>query len=463
MQSGKLMSVPPVGGRIPENTIHAVSVSLPRVRDVIGYEEKRSETMSQIKSGYPRFVAHPYVTEIVSYFQKKSSSERPCVLVSSEKAALELFSWSGYQGQPHMMEEDGLVAFPLPENSELAAHLLSFIQHTGCLVSSRRAEDFLLSRGLIAEKQQEQKSEANPEDSIREELARLNGVSPQSVALSVSGMNAIYASFRCLQLFQESQGKTIWIQLGWLYVDNIRIIEKFTSRSHRIYQMDSTAEVEQFLLDHRGEVAGIITEVPTNPLLQTPDLERLYKICKQEDCALIADISVGSSACLEVLPHCDVAVESLTKFASGSCDVMMGAAIINKDSPFASQLKQSMKKFLEEPYVADLARMAYRIQDYESRMLRIAQNVRTLYAEWKSSPFVASLFRPDEGPCAENYRKLARSDAQGILPGGMLTMVLSCPMEPVYDSLSVLKGPSFGTDFTLVMLYLYLAHYELVS
>lgn len=491
---GQLPSVPEVGGRIPAHTIHAVSVSLPSVQDVIGYEEKRSETMSRIKSGYPRFVAHPYVTEIISYFQKKSKADQPCVLVSSAKAAMELFSWSGYSGQDSLMEEDGMVAFPLPADSDLASHLLSFIQHTGCLVSSRRAEDFLYSRGMLSSRQPEDridrwqaspdaKNTPDSQDSrssgdvpgsaqsggsrsqqvIRQKLADLNSISTDFVALSVSGMNAMYAGFRSLQMLQENEGRDIWLQLGWLYVDNIRIIEKFTRGSHHIYEMHSVQSVETFLQEHRGQVAGIITEVPTNPLLQTPDLNRLYDLCREEGCALIADISVGSSVCVDVVRHCDLTIESLTKFASGSCDVMMGAAMINPESPFAWELKRNLSKFLEEPYEGDLDRMAFRIANYEERMAAICSNLRTLSEGWRKMRGVRKLIRPDDGPCGENYERLAKVDAVGALPGGLVTMELNLPMENVYDALPILKGPSFGTDFTLIMLYLYLAHYELVS
>lgn len=55
------------GERIPFENIHAVSVSLPQLSDVIGYEEKRTETLSRLKSGYPRFVAHSYIARILDY------------------------------------------------------------------------------------------------------------------------------------------------------------------------------------------------------------------------------------------------------------------------------------------------------------------------------------------------------------------------------------------------------------
>ena len=48
----------PLGRRIPDR-LHAVSVSLPTMRDLVGYEEKDPAIVRQIASGYPRFVQHP--------------------------------------------------------------------------------------------------------------------------------------------------------------------------------------------------------------------------------------------------------------------------------------------------------------------------------------------------------------------------------------------------------------------
>ncbi|MBI40826.1 MAG: Cys/Met metabolism PLP-dependent enzyme [Leptospiraceae bacterium] len=455
-------TLPEVGGRIPGNTVHAVSVSLPRVADVIGYEEKRSETMSRIKSGYPRFVAHPYVTELVTYFQP-SFSENPCVVVSSRRAAQDLFAWAEYHVDS-LIEEEGIVAFPLPEDESQASHILSYIQHTGCLVSSRRAEKFLLDRSRLSTEQSEERVSAGQGQSlVQNEMARLNELSPQDVFLSASGMNGIYGAFRTIQEIQKSRGRDLWIQLGWLYVDNILILEKFSSGSVKVYDLHNLDEIRRVIREYAGRIAGIVTEVPTNPLLQTPDLAELYGLCQAEGCALIADISVGSSVCIDAIPHCDIAVESLTKFASGSCDVMMGAVMINPESPFHGEILSSLDRFLELPYFADADRLAARIPGYRDRMVRIGENVRILGDRWDQHPAVRKLYRADQGPWAENYHKIARKSEAGILPGGMITMEVGSAMESVYDSLQILKGPSFGTDFTLVMLYMYLAHYDLVS
>jgi len=53
----------PLGSRIPDR-LHAVSCSLPTMRDVIGYEEKDASTIQHMSSGYPRFVIHPMLVTI---------------------------------------------------------------------------------------------------------------------------------------------------------------------------------------------------------------------------------------------------------------------------------------------------------------------------------------------------------------------------------------------------------------
>ena len=34
-------------------------------------------------------------------------------------------------------------------------------------------------------------------------------------------MNAIYAAFRASAALQQARGRTVWLQLGWLYLDTI--------------------------------------------------------------------------------------------------------------------------------------------------------------------------------------------------------------------------------------------------
>ena len=47
--------------------------------------------------------------------------------------------------------------------------------------------------------------------------------------------------------------------------------------------------------------------------------------------------------------------------------------------------------------------------------------------------------------------------------GGLLTFLVACPARnalPLYDHLEISKGPSLGTNFSLVCPYMLLAHYN---
>jgi cystathionine gamma-synthase len=45
----------------------------------------------------------------------------------------------------------------------------------------------------------------------------------------------------------------------------------------------------------------------------------------------------------------------------------------------------------------------------------------------------------------------------------IVSFTLNTPMAEFYDRCPLVKGPSFGTTFSILCPYLYLAHYDLVS
>jgi cystathionine gamma-synthase len=47
--------------------------------------------------------------------------------------------------------------------------------------------------------------------------------------------------------------------------------------------------------------------------------------------------------------------------------------------------------------------------------------------------------------------------------GSVISIELSGDMEKFYDTIRVIKGPSFGVRFTLLCPFMYLAHYDLVT
>ena len=64
-----------------------------------------------------------------------------------------------------------------------------------------------------------------------------------------------------------------------------------------------TAAIERLFAEHGARIAGIVTEIPTNPLVQTPDVPHLTALVRKHGAMLLLDPSVNSAFNLDVLPH----------------------------------------------------------------------------------------------------------------------------------------------------------------
>lgn len=211
----------------------------------------------------------------------------------------------------------------------------------------------------------------------------------------------------------------------------------------------------------QGEFAGVFTEVPSNPLLRTVDIERVAQACSDGDTPLILDDSASGPYNVDALRFADVVTSSLTKWVSGEGDVMAGMATVRSDSPLASTLTLALAQDAEEGaplYIRDAEVLLSNIASYADRAAAINQNGVEL-AKWLSEhPAIDQVWHPSL-TFTENYDAVRRKNG-GY--GGLLSFSLKNPKKApkVYDSLQLSKGPSFGTPFTLVCPYTQLAHYH---
>ncbi len=53
-----------LGSSIPAFTEHAISVSLPKWADNVGYEEGEARVINVMQTGYPRFFIHLNITKV---------------------------------------------------------------------------------------------------------------------------------------------------------------------------------------------------------------------------------------------------------------------------------------------------------------------------------------------------------------------------------------------------------------
>lgn len=450
----------PCGKRMPDS-IHAVTVSMPLLRDLVEYEEQNPSALARIQTGYPRFHTHPYIVKIQEYLAAKLHlNGRPLLILSSENAANALNALMGNAGEVVQYKQiSGLV---IPEDLREKGRALR--QHTGTHISSRRGEDFLIKEGLLASEQSEASLGADSERHVARTLKEAyEAATEDDVFLCNAGMNAVYAAYQSINSLQAEKGKDIWIQFGWLFMDTMKLIEKIRAPGtdyHRIYDVFDLEGLKALLCVKGTQVAGIITETPSNPLVRTPDVRELKRLAEQYDCALIIDSTLGTPYNVDVLPHADLVIESLTKYANGAADVMMGAILLNSSSRYHEALRTSLPNYLEPPYVRDVNRLAFQISHYAERMSKVNANTIALVEFLATRKTVKKVFWAYQEESRANYEKIHRKPNS---PGGIITLVLQAPLASVYDALKVAKGPSLGAEFTLVGPYLYHAHYDLVS
>lgn len=450
----------PCGETLPLNNIHAVSVSMPFLQDVIDYEEQTPQILEKIKSAYPRFVMHPYLKLLSIYIKEKYkiNDAYEVVLLSSQKAVEVVSNKYFIHNKIDINEPFGVIL--VQNGTTQIKKVLKFIQHVGYNLSSRLAEDYLFEVGILKQKHQEELEDKTlAKEILISNLAIAYNQPTKNISLTPSGMNAVYCALRGLKTIQNKNGKNKLIQLGWLYLDTMNIVEHYFEENKIFYNINDLDLLENYLKIHGNTISAIVTEIPTNPLLQTVDLPRLKNLCLKYNIVLVVDATFATPFNLDLKPYADIYVESLTKFACGNADVLMGAIILNENSKI-SMISQEFFKHADEPYIKDIQRLAYEIKEYENRIKTISENTKALVEYFQKASFIDEIFYCLSSKYASNYKKLM-IDENSLT--GIISVTFKKDFKEVYDKLNFAKGPSLGTEFTLLMPYTYLAHYDLVT
>lgn len=453
----------PLGQRIP-GSAHAVSCSLPTMSDLRGYEEKKPEVLRHMTSGYPRFVLHPFLQQLARHLVARHGLDGHSLwLASSARMADRLAT---HLGAAHVIRfsDDGVHGVAHPDSAELAARAKSFLQHTGGFLSSRAAEDLLVLHGEL--------KAATPEESFADDAAEevrrhLRGVFPgvpdQAMQFANCGMNGMDTAFQAISELQAARGRTIWVQLGWVYLDTIALLKKFTPSAGdhlaiaNVFDRDA---IEKLFEKHGDRIAGLVAEIPTNPQIQTPDIVAIAAAARNAGARVILDPSISSPYSVDVLPHADVVVTSLTKYTANEGDLVAGLVVVNPAGPDAALLERSVTRKIEPLYPRDLARLAAEIPATPAVLAQIDASVPHVVDFLSRHPNVKEVFWARHPASRDNYLRVARSpDAVG----SMITFTVRRPLEAVYDRVRLPKGPSFGIKTTLLCPFMYLAHYDLVT
>jgi cystathionine gamma-synthase len=432
------------------------------MRDVIGYEEKDPEILKHLSSGYPRFVVHPYVVQLARHLgDTLGLGGRTLWLASSARAADGLLA---YLGSGERISHEGLQGVVHPTQADLYARAKSYLQHTGSFLSSREAEDHLVRLGLLTAATEEAPGPADARGAVNAVLRQAYpSAGDNDLLLTHTGMSACHAAWHAISDLQAGRGRTVWIQLGWLYLDTNALLRKFAGRTEDfVYLADvhDLAALERALEKHAGRVAGIVTETPTNPLVQTPDVPGLAALASRHGARVILDPTYVSPFNVDVLAHADIVVNSLTKYAANEGDLIAGVIVINPAGPDAAALREACATLAEPLYTRDLGRLSAQIGDYQSVIAHTNASTPPVVAFLQNHPKVRDVFWTLQPASRDNYLKIARSPAH---VGSMISFTLHGQLADFYDRVRLPKGPSFGMKTTLLCPFIYLAHYDLVT
>ena len=432
-----------LGQPIPAST-HAVSVALPRWRDVVGYEEKTAEVMAQLSGGYPRFVVHPLVHELA----RQLGEGHPCLPFPSLRAAemCAQFVRQTPGSEAKVVSRGGIhgVVASGPGNSALR----TFWQHTGLIVSSRQAEAHLAGRGAGADADAVRRS-------LRRQLAGFYDCAEDDVFLAPTGMASVFAALRAVN--ERTPGRPT-AQLGFPYVDTLKLQQKLGHGGILLHRLGSIEGRLQGLIS-RERLAACFCEIPGNPLLGSADVRKISPILRQHHVPLVADDVVATPFNVDLSHYADLIATSLTKFIVGTGDAMGGALICNPKSPLYAELKGIVRAQHEELlWGEDAVVLEAQAKGFPERMKRHNANGLLLAERLRSHPAVERVWYP-KWEFNEAYEAVRREQ------GGWGALITFLPKNAetrspeIYDRLAFCKGPSLGTVFTLACPFTLLAHY----
>tara|TARA_B100000482_G_scaffold180400_1_gene152852 strand:- start:89 stop:1543 length:1455 start_codon:yes stop_codon:yes gene_type:complete len=431
-----------LGHPLPDHP-HAVSMALPRWRDVIAYEEHEPTCRAALQTIYPRFGLHPFLQELANQVTSDGMGVWPFASHAAALAAQKHCQRKSPQSNLHSLDQNNITF--LLTDAAANPHAKAFWQHTGLGASSRQAAIALGREDAPSSDQGEQARQR-----VRKRLAAIHHCSEEHISLVPAGMAALHAGLEAVQTLRSGRPT---LQLGFPYVD---VLKQPQMVFHGSELLSSTDLTEIITALDRLEPAAVIVELPSNPLLRCVDLPAVAKLAHARGIPLIADDTIGTGINLEALPYADLIFTSLTKSFSGRGDVMAGCLLISPYSQWTSTLLEAVspRATLSD---ADAIALERNSHDVNERIPRLDANCLALAQKLEKHPAVKRVLHPKD---CKNFQALKKP---GAGDGCLLSFELHASernAQRVFDALQICKGPSLGTSFSLVCPYTQLAHYD---
>ncbi|ORY16982.1 pyridoxal phosphate-dependent transferase [Clohesyomyces aquaticus] len=491
----------PLGHSIPHKDDHAISVSLPSWEKVVQYMKGEKSVVDKLQSDYPRFYEHQYVQELhESVLRRVRAPEyMRCAIFPSE---------AGMRRCSQYLRRNTNIAFPLQQMCfkatlgdistttwarfyavlypmEYTKQVREVWAFTGDGISSRHAE-FCVQRFALMESTskfpalttsamatvvgqipipQWGESDSDVKAKIKTQIAKLvtshkpgyDAVKPQDVLLYPNGMSAIGAVARSLVPTNISSEAVVF---GWPYGSTPKAVRESGYGSFTFYSHGTRDELEQLesSLSAGRSIACLFCEIPSNPLCATPDLHRIRRLADQYHFAVVCDDTIGTFVNVDVLPYADAIITSLTKMFSGACNVMGGSVVLNNRSPLYESLWSRLQESHGDHVFPMDASVLYRnCLDFPTRVQTANSNALAVVKFLQMQDIISHVNYPTT-VATKNLYDIYRRPNGGY--GYLLSLVFKNPEHAIwlYDSIDLCKGPSCGTNFTLVLPYSQVSH-----
>ena len=437
-----------LGNPLPDS-IHAVSVALPTWKDIINYEEKVPECINSLRSIYPRFGLNPLLKKLASrILHENSLNNHDAWPYPNKYFALKAKNYCDQftSEKKSFIKMQGSLFFLITKEAA-SNYARTFWQHTGLGASSRQA-----AIDLNLELSPDKNLVNECKFKLIERISIFTNADPKLIYLTSSGMSAFHTA---LEIIYKIFPKRPTLQIGFPYVDVLKLPKNIFYGAHLLTE-ESTQDIE--LEIKRINPSALIIELPSNPLLKCTNIKKISKIANDLKIPVITDDTIGSNININSLEVSDMVFTSLTKIFSGSGDILAGSLVINPKSKWLYKFKKVVDNiYLPELYVNDLISLEKASRDVEQRVLLQNLNCLELKKRLENHYAIKRVYHPEN---CNNFNSIMKvNGGYGCLLSFELKDGLNKTIR-FYNSLKISKGPSLGTQFTIVCPYVQLAHYN---
>lgn len=209
-----------------------------------------------------------------------------------------------------------------------------------------------------------------------------------------------------------------------------------------------------------GKTRALLMEVPVNPTLRVPDLERIGQMARERSIPLLVDATFATPINLRPVEHgASLVIHSATKYMSGHSDLIAGAVAGRADLVAAVREKLISFGPALDPHAAWLLERG--LKTLAVRMLRHNENGIAVARRLEAHPAVSRVHYPGLESHPDHDR--AKTLLDGF--GGMLSIVVRGGDEAALRVVNRLRllcaAPSLGGVESLVSMPRFTSHTSL--